>query len=119
MALKPGPWSKKAQQHKNTDAENVWGHDDPPLPQPGALQSEMATFLSGIPASHWRPRVGDILIKKYGYLLRGEKQAGVMVTDASGVKFNIILDSGDEAADIQVLHGRLLQRAAQIVCVHT
>ena len=109
MALKPGPWSKKAQQHKNTDAENVWGHDDPPLPQPGALQSEMATFLSGIPASHWRPRVGAIIIKKYGYLLRCEKQAGVMVTDDSGVKFNIILDSGDEAADILVLHRRLLQ----------
>ena len=107
MASAPGPWSAKARREKNTDEAHVWGHDDPPLAEPDALERKMATFLSSFPASHWRPRVGAVIKMSYPRFPQLDKQAGIMVTEPGGVKFNIILNMDDPVANIEVMHARL------------
>ena len=111
MALKPGPWSANAWSKKGADEAHVWGHDDPPrtmASDPGTVESMIAKYVSGFPASHWRPANGKLLYTRYEKFPQLKKQAGMMILDRSGtagnsVQFNVIMDMHDPKATIEAM----------------
>ena len=111
MALKRGPWSAKAWSKKGTEEAIVWGHDDPAwtvASDPGTVESMMAKYVSGFPASHWWPGNGPFLYTRYEKFPQLKKKAGMMILDRSGiaghsVQFNVIMDMHDPKASIEAM----------------
>lgn len=86
-----------------TAQAHVWGHDDPPLAEPGTLESKTDMYLSSFPPSHWRFEV--VKNKPYHDVVQDTKRSGMMVLEPGlAPKFNLTMDMDDPKANIGATH---------------